>query len=992
MSGADYFDSAPPVKPIADLSHLPAAAKEDTGEPPLSQPLFVHLLAKKWHDSDTQESNDRPTAYPTRLRHSDAGSCSRRLSLRTAGFPRDEGSWDMASSWVTSLGETVHGLWQQALEQWTQEVNRQHGLKGDAGMKVISEVKVQVEGLDASGHADMVIEVPCSLRNYMADIGGPEHDDYRGDPCKRKAKTSCTFCYGKKFRRILFELKTKGGFGFKKAVGERGNAEGPALNARWQVSLNALGAECDEVRVGMLAMESISVGMAHKAKINETGRFSGEWRFNREEFEEYGTKEASRMQGILDLLDEEHMLAARKIPSSMPPGAVIVNPKHKAGTRGRWEKQERQVKAGKDCGHDDCPKDGYCQKGETFLAVVDSGDTWECGYCPVQEACTAIGVSGRISIHEARDRVKAKLGHGPWWSETWMEAGDRTAITPATPQATEAAPKSTARFVVPGSVTPAETPPATTEVTPEVTPENGSVDTVTLEVTPEPKGVVTPAETPPAPLPTLNGYAPTDEQAKAIELFGTGEPLVVEAGAGTGKTSTLQFLALSQPERMGSYVAFNRAIVDEAKMKMPGNVMPSTAHSLAMRAVGRKYSHRLNSPRVTSNEIALQLRANPVSVTYGKEQKILQRNKVAGMTMRAIINFCFSADPEPMEEHVAYIDGIDPPDEKGNRTFRNNEIVRRHLLPLMQRAWEDLQNENGQLPFKHDHYLKMWQLNSPRIPGDFVLFDEAQDAAPVMLDAVNQQVARGAQLIFVGDSQQAIYEWRGAVNALGSIEEANRTLLTQSFRFGPAIADVANGVLDLLASDLRLVGFDKIASEVWTDQQHTSPNALLTRTNAKAVLNVLELQKRGVRPHLVGGGGEVLAFARGAEELQATNQTWYADLQCFTSWGQVQEYVANDPQGDELKLLVELMDEYGADKIAAALDPQRMPSEASADIVISTAHKSKGREWDVVKLADDFPSLEDCETGELRLMYVAVTRAKKVLDVSTCEPVHDLIG
>jgi superfamily I DNA/RNA helicase len=56
------------------------------------------------------------------------------------------------------------------------------------------------------------------------------------------------------------------------------------------------------------------------------------------------------------------------------------------------------------------------------------------------------------------------------------------------------------------------------------------------------------------------------------------------------------------------------------------------------------------------------------------------------------------------------------------------------------------------------------------------------------------------------------------------------------------------------------------------------------------------------------------------------------------------------------------------------------------EIILTTAHKSKGREWDVVWLASDFPSnwnnkgewvgLRD---EERNLLYVAVTRARKHL-------------
>ncbi|HEX7277870.1 MAG TPA: ATP-binding domain-containing protein, partial [Acidimicrobiales bacterium] len=163
------------------------------------------------------------------------------------------------------------------------------------------------------------------------------------------------------------------------------------------------------------------------------------------------------------------------------------------------------------------------------------------------------------------------------------------------------------------------------------------------------------------------------------------------------------------------------------------------------------------------------------------------------------------------------------------------------------------------------------------------------------------------------------------------------------------------------------------------------PHAVLCRTNAAAVRRVIEAQASGRRPFLVGNGSEVLSFARAAAELQTRGHTSHPELACFTGWPGVQAYVENDPSGSELRLLVRLVDEFGTDTITDALG--RLPREADADVVVSTAHKSKGREWSTVALADDFPapkpgSLPD--PAELRLLYVAVTRARHTLDITAC--------
>lgn len=473
------------------------------------------------------------------------------------------------------------------------------------------------------------------------------------------------------------------------------------------------------------------------------------------------------------------------------------------------------------------------------------------------------------------------------------------------------------------------------------------------------------------------GFTPTEEQRAALALYATGASMVIEAGAGTGKTATLKMLAEATPAKRIQYVAFNRAIVDEAKAKFPANVSANTAHSLAFRAVGTRYSHRLNSGRMTSDQIARILHLDPIAVTVGTERKMLAAGFLAGRVMAAVGRFCQSADLTIERRHFPYIDGIDLPDDKGRRTFANNDEVAARLLPVARDAWADLLRTDGQLRFGHDHYLKMWQLEGPRIAADVILFDEAQDANPVMAAIVAAQ--EHAQVVYVGDSQQAIYEFTGAVNTLAALDTEHRVFLTQSFRFGEAIANQANDVLAMIpGAELRLVGTPSIPS---TLGMGVRDDAILCRTNATAVESVLTLQDQGRRPHLVGGGAEVVAFAKAARDLQNGVATSHPELACFDTWGAVQFYVENDAQGGDLKLLAGLVDKFGVATILAALDS--MPAEDAADVIVSTAHKSKGREWETVRLAADFPvEAEKLNPAELRLIYVAVTRARLRLDAS----------
>jgi superfamily I DNA/RNA helicase len=80
----------------------------------------------------------------------------------------------------------------------------------------------------------------------------------------------------------------------------------------------------------------------------------------------------------------------------------------------------------------------------------------------------------------------------------------------------------------------------------------------------------------------------TDEQLQIIQTFDDDKNVKIYTFAGTGKTFTLGKIA-KKSEKSGLYVAFNRAIADEAKSLMPKNVHVSTAHSLAFKWARTKY-------------------------------------------------------------------------------------------------------------------------------------------------------------------------------------------------------------------------------------------------------------------------------------------------------------------------------------------------------------------------------------------------------------------
>ena len=465
-------------------------------------------------------------------------------------------------------------------------------------------------------------------------------------------------------------------------------------------------------------------------------------------------------------------------------------------------------------------------------------------------------------------------------------------------------------------------------------------------------------------------YDATGEQMSILEAALETVDLSIEALAGTGKTSTLKMLAESKKTLKGTYIAFNKSIVDEAKSTFPGNVHCATAHSLAFGAVGRDYKERLsNAQRMSFKQVAEWLEAPQFRFKSRISDHVLDPAQIAQFAQATVRNFCKSVDEDIAANHLEMpiLISIDK-----NSTAKFGKLV----VPLARKIWEDIQLTEGFMRFNHDHYLKMWQLSKPRIKADFILFDEAQDADPVMLDVINRQTS--AQIVYCGDEYQAIYEWRGAKNALTMVDVDDHLWLTQSFRFGDPIAEKANEFLELLGAPMRVKGYKPQKSFV---RSILNADAILCRTNAGVIAALMNEQAHGRKVSIIGRTQELIDFAEACDRLQHGKRSGHPELAPFSNWESVLGFIDEFPdESQEIKTMVELIQTFSANCLVAAL--KQVVHEEQSDVVISTAHRAKGREWGKVKLNGDFLHVGDMDTEDLRLAYVAVTRAEVELDMT----------
>jgi len=173
------------------------------------------------------------------------------------------------------------------------------------------------------------------------------------------------------------------------------------------------------------------------------------------------------------------------------------------------------------------------------------------------------------------------------------------------------------------------------------------------------------------------------------------------------------------------------------------------------------------------------------------------------------------------------------------------------------------------------------------------------------------------------------------------------------------------------------------------------PDAILCRTNATAFSVMIEQLSMGKKASLEANTSEISRFIEQAIRVRADLKSDHPELEAFQNWQEVKDYCVEYPRA-EIAPLVALIEKNDPQKLLHVA--RNSGSREDADVIVCTAHKSKGLEFGSVQLAggyfykDEGLKLPIITDDESRLMYVAVTRAKRVLDVSQHVDFFDLLS
>jgi len=482
----------------------------------------------------------------------------------------------------------------------------------------------------------------------------------------------------------------------------------------------------------------------------------------------------------------------------------------------------------------------------------------------------------------------------------------------------------------------------------------------------------------------------TTEQQQIIAHRGD---MKINAVAGSGKTTTLiQYAKQLPPQARILYLAFNKSVKIEAEQKFAeqglGNVKVETAHSLAFRYIVRNGGYELQSNGYKAYEIKEMLRINA-------HQDDNINYILATHVGRFMAYFCNSAARKV--RHLNYLDVVTDAKAKVFVQHYYDEILTqtRTFLAKMYRK---------EIAITHDYYLKQFQLLSPKLPYQYLLFDEGQDASPAMLDVFLKQTQ--ATKVIVGDTHQQIYSWRYAINSLAKVDfEALH--LTKSFRFDGEVAHLATQFLDWKK---KFSEHESLFIRGAGNHKSLNSKATLARTNLKLLSKAIELvfEKRQVDKLYFEGHINSYTYAEdGASIYDVLNlyngkyklirDKMIASLPDFEA---LEEYIEKT-EDQQLRMLKEIVLKYKNElpSLLKGLKNYHLPTEkkSEADMIFSTVHRCKGMEYDEVSLEDDFITpdkirkvLEESKdenpditklNEEVNLLYVAVTRSRNILHI-----------
>ena len=478
-----------------------------------------------------------------------------------------------------------------------------------------------------------------------------------------------------------------------------------------------------------------------------------------------------------------------------------------------------------------------------------------------------------------------------------------------------------------------------------------------------------------------------------IIIAGTNERRVMIPSVQQAKVWDCMKLSAGKVRTIGM-CAFNKSIAVEMGRRVPAGVDAMTLHSLGNRAVNNGCGKlKMLEGRVDSL----------IEFATGTDIWELRRTKTTMLqATKRMVNLCKMNLTDPTPDELDRLSGHYEVEMNGSRS----EVY--DLVPRVLELCKDVRRD-GAFDFDDMVWLPV-VLNLPVYRYDLLLVDESQD-----LNRCQQELAKraGSRLILCGDPNQAIYGFAGADSQamsrmeteLKATDRGCETIpLMETRRCGKEIVKEAQKIVpDLTAHETNSEGKISFAQYTVDDNGNARPpektylptvkagDMILCRVNAPLVSQCFKLLKLGVKANIQGrdvGQGLISTI----KKMKASTIPDLIEKLC--RWLDAETAKENAKKFPSESRLIALADRY--DCIVCFTDGQTTPDGVVAKIEavftdnkdlpgvrLSSIHKAKGLEAHKVYFLQ--PKGAGCPhpmakgewqvEQEWNLRYVGITRA-----------------
>lgn len=502
-------------------------------------------------------------------------------------------------------------------------------------------------------------------------------------------------------------------------------------------------------------------------------------------------------------------------------------------------------------------------------------------------------------------------------------------------------------------------------------------------------------------------FIPSPYQEKIFDFITEGDGnAVVSAKAGSGKTFTIvNAMKLIPKTKKAIFIAFNKSIADELneKLKSNSNCMAYTTHSLGFRMIRRNLG---NDIIVDEYKYRTYLKNNFLNVTGLNDGEInIEKNQINEYTENILLLIDFS------RLFLAHDDEA------------INNIVERYDVPLIANEVEVVKRclEWGKNNITSIDYADMlWlptalNLRPLGMLYDWVFLDEAQDSSIAAIALFKKCVKPNVgRWVCVGDEKQCINLFCGSnednFRQLCHSENTQVFDLPVSYRCGKKIIEFSQSIVkDILPKENAIDGEIKNGCKLSCLKDG---DMVLARSKAPLLKVYTKLIKKGINCYIKGldiGANLInLLDSIKGEELNINLRKDGVFIRLYDKLFETRDKLV-EKRGldiDDATLSSYIMEQYDTIKALEILAfncatknelKARIKDIFKEDykgVCLSTIHKSKGLEADNVYILchSSMPS-KNCHhewerIQEKNLMYVAYTRAKKILGFISEKEVH----